>query len=67
MNDILGIALSRDLIHAVVRGGGNANVMSVARSPLLVGSAMRSDDLLVLFRDQHLHIAVVQQGARVAL
>lgn len=61
-NEILGIALSRDLLRAVVRGDGDASVMSLAKSPLVVHAATPSNELLMLFRDEHLHIAIVQRS-----
>lgn len=60
IDDVQGILLSRDLLRTVLRGKVNQGLLSLTRPPLIVDANDRSDELLALFRDQHLHLAVVQ-------
>ncbi|QDT61362.1 Magnesium and cobalt efflux protein CorC [Stieleria bergensis] len=60
IDDVRGVALSRDLLRAVIREQGDCGVMSVAKAPLVVDTHARVDDLLVTFREQHMHMAIVQ-------
>lgn len=64
VEDVQGILLSRDVLQTAVSGAMDAHVTSLMKRPLVVDSRAHSDDLLVLFRDERLHLAVVQEGGR---
>ncbi|MGB7323587.1 MAG: CBS domain-containing protein, partial [Rubripirellula sp.] len=64
IDDIQGSLLSRDLLKAICHGDADQTVRSLLVDPLIVDAQMRSDDLLVLFRDRHLHLAVVQSSGK---
>jgi CBS domain containing-hemolysin-like protein len=64
IDDVQGTLLSRDLLKAVIHGNSDRTVLSLAADPIIVDARTRSDDLLVLFRDQHVHLAVVQSDGK---
>jgi CBS domain containing-hemolysin-like protein len=59
-----GMIMSRDVLKAVADDRGSARVTSIARPALIVETSCTCDDLLVRFRDEHLHLAVVQDAGR---
>ncbi len=59
IDDVQGIALGRDLFKALVNQSAEA-LSSVTRPAVIVDARVKSDELLALFRDQHVHLAVVQ-------
>ena len=60
IHDIRGLVMSRDILEAVTEGKDTESVRSIRRQPLIVGASIRSDELLVHFRDQRIHLAIVQ-------
>ncbi|KLU05651.1 Magnesium and cobalt efflux protein CorC [Rhodopirellula islandica] len=64
IDEVQGILLARDLFRAIIRGDSQESVLSLAVEPLVVDPEYRSDDLLTMFRDQHVHLAVVQSAGR---
>ncbi len=64
LDDICGIAMSRDVLEAVVDGRGDEPLQPLVRPAFLVDIKRRSDWLLSKFRDQHTHLGVVQDGGR---
>ncbi|MEP3931192.1 CBS domain-containing protein, partial [Rhodopirellula bahusiensis] len=64
LDDVRAVALSRDLLRAVIRQQGDCSAMSIAKPPLVVEAPTRVDDLLIVFREQHMHIAVVQDSSK---
>ncbi len=64
IDDIQGILLSRDLLKAIIDGNGDRTLRSMIMDPFIVDAETRSDDLLMLFRNQKLHLAVVQSRGR---
>ncbi len=52
--------MSRDILTALTRGKDQQTVSTICRSGLIVPATMRSDELLVRFRDERVHLAVVQ-------
>ena len=68
IHDIQAMALSRDILKALSEGKDQQPVTTIARPALTVSAAVRSDELLILFRDRHVHMAIVQdQGKTVGL
>jgi CBS domain containing-hemolysin-like protein len=59
-NDLTGLVMSNDILKALIDGREQEPVSTICRSGLAVPAGMRSDDLLVCFRDQHIRMAVVQ-------
>lgn len=61
MHEVRGIVMSYDILEALAEGRDDEPVTSILRDALVVDAATRSDELLVLFRDKHIHLAVVQE------
>ena len=59
-NDLTGLVMSNDILKALIDGREQEPVSTICRSGRTVPADMRSDDLLVCFRDQHIRMAVVQ-------
>ncbi len=64
MHDVRGMILARDLLEALSVGRGDESISSIVLPALTVEADMRSDELLVLFRDKHVHMAVVLQNGK---
>lgn len=62
MNDVTGLIMSRDILQALAEGQEAQSVAELCRRCLVVPAEMKSDELLVRFRDEHIHLAVVQDG-----
>jgi putative hemolysin len=58
-DDIQGIVLSRDVLKATLDRSSDP-LSSITRSAVIVDAQIKSDKLLTLFRDQHVHLAIVQ-------
>jgi CBS domain containing-hemolysin-like protein len=68
LHDVKGMVMSRDILEALNDGKDAEAVSTIVRPALTVPAEMRSDELLVLFRDRHIHLAVVQdQGKTLGL
>ena len=63
IHDIKGIVMSFDILEAVSQGKDEEPVTSVMRDALVVSARRRCDQLIMLFRDQHIHLAIVQEDA----
>ena len=61
INDVSGLVISRDILEAVTEGRGEEPVSTICRTGITVPAQMHSDELLVRFRDRHIHLAVVQE------
>lgn len=61
IHEILGVIMLQDILRALAHGKGDENIGAFMRDPLVVTHVMRSDELISLFRDEHKHLAVVQQ------
>ena len=60
IHNIKGMVMSRDILEALSEGKELESVSTIVRPALTVPANMRSDELLVLFRDRHIHMAIVQ-------
>lgn len=68
IHDMKGIVMSYDILEALAQGRDDEPVTEILREGLIVDADTRSDELLVLFRDRHIHLAIVQdQGKTVGL
>ena len=63
-HDVRGMVLSRDILEAVRDGQLDTRVEEVMQQILTVPADQRSDALLYLFRDKHLHLAIVRQAGQ---
>lgn len=61
---VAGVAISREILLALADGREDQSITSILRPCPIVESTMRSDDLLLLFRDQHTHLAIVQDDGK---
>lgn len=64
IHDVCGMLMSRDLLEALRDGKNRELVSSIARPALTVPARMRSDELLLLFRDRRIHLAIVQDAGK---
>ncbi len=59
-DDVLGVVLGREILQALTEGKEQQPVSSICRRSLTVPAETRSDELLVIFRNEHQHLAVVR-------
>ncbi len=59
IDDVSGIALSRDVLMASVRDSSKP-LAAIIRPPVVVDAQAKSDELLRIFRAEHVHLAIVQ-------
>lgn len=59
LNHIEGIVTGRDILDAILSGRDGDPVTSIARRILNFEASQRSDDMLMVFRDEHVHMGVV--------
>jgi len=64
IHDIEGLLMRDDILEALVQGKGEESVRSIMREMLVVPHDKPADELLVLFRDQSIHLAVVQHDGK---
>ena len=61
LQDVQGMVISRDIMAALNEGKDHEPVFTIVRPALTVSASMRTDKLLILFRDRHIHLAIVQE------
>ena len=59
IDDIQGIVLSREALVATIDRSSDL-LSSITRPAEIVDAQIKSDELLALFRDKHVHLAIVQ-------
>ena len=59
IDDVLGVVLKGELLTALIQGGGDRTVLSLAREVKLVPQKTPANKLLGLFRQGRQHLAVV--------
>ncbi len=59
LQNVQGMVISRDIMAALNEGKDHEPVSTIVRPALTVSASMRTDKLLVLFRDRHIHLAIV--------
>jgi len=64
MHEAVGMILKQDVLESLYEKRGGSIVSDITREILVVRSDMRSDELISLFRDKHIHQAVVQEDSR---
>jgi CBS domain containing-hemolysin-like protein len=63
-DEFRGMLITRDILEALADNRGDESVRSLVTPGLVVDAERRSNELLRLFRNQHIHLAVVQDQAR---
>ncbi|MBT3292639.1 DUF21 domain-containing protein [Candidatus Peregrinibacteria bacterium] len=63
IHDVKGMVMSHDILEAITEGRDDESILSITRSSLVVSARRRCDQLITLFRDQHIHMAIVQKNA----
>lgn len=64
IDKVSGMVLSRDVLKAVAGDRESARVTSIARPALIVEASCTCDELLMRFRAEHVHLAIVQDTSR---
>lgn len=64
VNEVKGIVMSQDILEEIVEDRADAPVTSIMREALVVEADTRCDELIVLFRDKHIHLSVVQEKGK---
>ncbi|MBI1313968.1 DUF21 domain-containing protein [bacterium] len=59
LDHIHGFVTGRDILEAILSGRDDDPVTSITRPVLRFTATQRSDDMLVVFRDEHIHLGVV--------
>lgn len=59
IDDIQGIMLSRDILKSAAEQSSHP-IRSIMRPAVIVDAQTKSDELLTIFRDKHVHLAIVQ-------
>jgi CBS domain containing-hemolysin-like protein len=58
------VVISHDVLRALTENRNREPVATLIRDPLLVSDTAPADDLLLLFRSQHFHLAIVRRNGR---
>lgn len=64
LDRVEGLVTARDLLQAVIDGQGDEPVSGITRRILQFEAGRRSDQMLVVFRDEHIHQGIVTKGGR---
>ena len=64
IHDVMGMVMSRDILAALSERKDQEPISTVILPTMTVAAGTRSDDLLMRFRSQHIHLAVVQRDAK---
>lgn len=64
VHDIQGMIIKQDVLQSLYEKRGGDNITSISRDALVVESNIHSDELIALFRDKNIHLAIVQEGSR---
>lgn len=60
IHEVVGMVMSQDVLEGMTEKKGDDPVISIMRDILIVSGNKRSDALIIMFRDSHTHLAVVQ-------
>jgi CBS domain containing-hemolysin-like protein len=64
IDQVEGLVMSRDILAALSRGKDDQPISTISQKILQVPAEMRSDELLVRFRNARIHLAVVRDQQR---
>jgi putative hemolysin len=59
IDDIVGIVYAKDLLRAVLNGGGKRQLQEILREPVFIPESKRLDQLLTEMRGTRTHMAIV--------
>lgn len=59
-HNITGIAMAKDIARELVLEKGHKRISEIAQPPIVVNSGIKIDDLFKIFKQKHVHIAVVK-------
>lgn len=61
IHEIEGIVLKNDMLQSIIEGKGGTIVAELKREPLIVDAETSADELMMIFRTEKTHLAVVQE------
>ena len=64
LDRVEGLVTARDLLQAVIDGKGDEPVSGITRRILQFEAGRRSDQMLVVFRDERIHQGIVTKGGQ---
>jgi len=64
IHEIQGIVMRHDILGALAEDKNDTSIRDLMREGLVVKSDTHSDELLLLFRDKHIHLAMVQEDEK---
>ena len=64
IDHVEGFVTSRDILGAIITGHDDETVSSITRRILKFDADQQSDELLVVFRDEHIHLGVVTEAGK---
>ncbi|MBU2213211.1 hemolysin family protein [Patescibacteria group bacterium] len=64
IHDVQGTVIGRDLLASYFENKEELDLSSVMREPLVIDANIHSDSLLILFREEEKHLAVVQEKGK---
>ncbi len=62
---MMGVLFVKNVLKAMDEGRGDTRLKNIATKPIVVSKETGIDDLLKVFRDKKMHIALVRDGGRV--
>ena len=64
IHEIQGIVMRHDILGALAEDKNDTSIRDLMREGLVVKSDTHNDELLLLFRDKHIHLAMVQEDEK---
>ncbi|MFT5328777.1 MAG: putative hemolysin [Planctomycetaceae bacterium] len=64
IDNVEGLVTGRDILEAILENRDDETVSSITRRILKFDAAQQSDELLVVFRDEHIHLGVVTESGK---
>lgn len=62
LDNVAGLVTIRDIFEAMITRRNSEAVSSITRRILTIDADQRSDELLMVFRDEHIHLGIVRDG-----
>lgn len=62
LDQVEGLVKGRDILEAMLDGREDESVGSIAQKILRFEASQRSDEMLMVFRDEHIHLGIVKEG-----
>ncbi len=64
IHEVQGMVMSNDILQALIAGQDNEPVFTIIHPVLTVDAGMRSNELMMFFRNQRIHLAIVQDHGK---